>query len=187
MKMDIDKKAPATKLLWVDLEMTGLDLTEHVIIEVAAIITDWDFKTLATYEAIIHQSDEVLARANPWAQTQHTKTGLLQRVRGEGREERQVVQELADLVRTHFGSEPAVLAGNSIHEDRLFIRKFWPELDSLLHYRMLDVSSWKLLLRSKYGVDFEKADAHLAADDIRASIAELEFYLHWFKDHARDV
>lgn len=185
--MEIDKKAPTTKLLWIDLEMTGLDVNEHVIIEVAAVVTDWSFKTLATYEAVIHHPDDVLARANPWAHEQHTKTGLLDRVRNDGKPEQQVTHELAELIHDQFGGEPAVLAGNSIHNDRVFIKKWWPEVDGLLHYRMLDVSSWKLLLRGKYGVDFEKADAHLAADDIRASIAELEFYLQWFKDHGAEV
>lgn len=185
--MEIDKKAPATKLLWVDLEMTGLDVNEHVIIEVAALVTDWKFNTLASYEAVIHQSDEVLAHANPWARDQHTKSGLLDRVRKEGKPEQEVTRELAELIREQFGSESAVLAGNSIHNDRLFIKKWWPEIDGLLHYRMLDVSSLKIVLRGKYGVDFEKADTHLAADDIKASIAELEFYLQWFKDHSTDI
>jgi oligoribonuclease len=185
--MEIDKKAPATKLLWVDLEMTGLDVNEHVIIEVAALVTDWRFNVLASYEAVVHQSDEALDQANPWARDQHTKTGLLDRVRNEGKPEQQVIQELSTFIRDQFGTEPAILAGNSIHNDRLFIKKWWPEVDSLLHYRMLDVSSWKILLRGKYGIDFEKADAHLAADDIKASIAELEYYLQWFKDHSADV
>lgn len=185
--MEIDKKAPATKLLWVDLEMTGLDVDEHVIIEVAALVTDWQFKTLASYSAVIHQTDDVLARANPWAHDQHTKSGLLDRVRSEGKPEQDVVHELSDLIKTEFAGEPAVLAGNSIHNDRVFIKKWWPEIDSLLHYRMLDVSSWKLVMQGKYGVQFNKLDMHLAADDIKASMAELEFYLEWFKDHAADV
>ena len=181
---EIDKKAPATKLLWVDLEMTGLDVNEHAIIEVSALVTDWDFKTLASYDAVIRQPEAVLARSNEWARDQHEASGLLQRVRTEGKPEQDAVQELTQLIRDQFGSEPAVLAGNSIHNDRAFIRKWWPEVDGLLHYRMLDVSSWKLVLRGKYGVDFAKADTHVAADDIRASIAELEFYLAWLKDQA---
>jgi len=167
-----------------DLEMTGLDVNEHVIIEVSALVTDWNFKTLASYDAVINHADGVLAQANPWAHDQHTKSGLLERVRTEGKMEQDVVHELVQFIKEQFGNEPAVLAGNSIHNDRAFIRKWWPEVDSLLHYRMLDVSSWKLVMRGKYGVDFEKADMHVAADDIRASIAELEFYLAWLKDQA---
>jgi oligoribonuclease len=183
--MEIDKKAPSTKLLWVDLEMTGLDVNEHVIIEVAAEVTDWNFKTLGSYEAVIHQPDEVLARANPWARDQHAKSGLTERVQASDRSEKQVISEFCDFVRQHFGDEPAVLAGNSIHNDRLFIKKWWPEVDACLHYRMLDVSSWKLVMQGKYGVQFDKNDMHRALDDIQASRAELEFYLSWFKDHAK--
>ena len=181
--MEIDKKAPSTKLLWVDLEMTGLDVDEHVIIEVAAEVTDWNFKTLASYEAVVTHSDDVLARSNPWARDQHLKSGLTERVRSEGRPEQAVIRELADFITAQFGSEPAVLAGNSIHNDRLFIKKWWPEVDSLLHYRMLDVSAWKLVMQNKYDVAFEKKDAHRAFDDIQASIAELQYYLEWCKAH----
>lgn len=185
--MEIDKKAPTTKLLWVDLEMTGLDVNEHVIIEVAALATDWNFKTLGSYSAVIHQSEDAIARSNPWALDQHTKSGLLGSVRSEGKPEKEVVTELTKFIHTHFGNEPAVLAGNSIHNDRAFIRKWWPEVEALLHYRMCDVSSWKLVMQGKYNVAFEKLDTHLAADDIKASIAELEYYLHWFKDHSAKV
>lgn len=181
--MEIDKKAPTTKLLWVDLEMTGLDVNEHVIIEVAAEITDWTFKTLASYEAVIAHPDEVLERANPWAKQQHLSSGLTERVRREGRPEQEVVHELIGFIKAQFGNEPAVLAGNSIHNDRLFIKKWWPEVDRLLHYRMLDVSSWKLVMQGKYGVTFDKNDAHRAFDDIQASIAELQYYLGWFRDN----
>lgn len=181
--MEIDKQAPTTKLLWVDLEMTGLDVNEHVIIEVAAEITDWTFKTLASYEAVIKQPDEVLDRANPWAKQQHLNSGLTERVRREGRPEQEVVHELIGFIKAQFGNEPAVLAGNSIHNDRLFIKKWWPEVDQLLHYRMLDVSSWKLVMQGKYGVTFDKNDAHRAFDDIQASIAELQYYLGWFRDN----
>lgn len=182
--MEIDKKAPSTKLLWVDLEMTGLDPSEHVIIEVAAEVTDWNFKRLGSYEAVIHYDDDVLARANPWARDQHEKSGLTARVRESDRSEQQVIGEFCDFIHEHFGAEPAVLAGNSIHNDRLFIKKWWPQVDECLHYRMLDVSSWKLILQNKYGVQFDKKDMHRALDDIQASRAELEFYLEWFRDHA---
>lgn len=181
---DINKNAPATKLLWVDLEMTGLDPQRHRIIEIGAEITDFDFKSLASYEAIVFQPDEVLADANDWTKQQITTNGLGNKVRAEGRPETDVVRELVQLIHEQFKGEPAVLAGNSIHQDRAFIRKWWPEVDGLLHYRMLDVSSWKVLMQAKYGVPFQKQEAHRALGDIRESIAELEFYLAWFKDHA---
>lgn len=182
--MEIDKKAPSSKLLWVDLEMTGLDTSEHVIIEVAAEVTDWNFKTLASYEAVIKHPDDVLERSNPWARDQHLKSGLTERVRTEGRPEQEVIHELVGFISAQFGDEPAVLAGNSIHNDRLFIKKWWPEVEDLLHYRMLDVSAWKLVLQNKFDVAFEKKDTHRAFDDIQASIAELQYYLEWFKNRA---
>ena len=175
--MEIDKQAPTTKLLWVDLEMTGLDIHDHVIIEVAAKVTDWNFTVLGSYEAVIHQSDEVLARSNSWAAEQHAKSGLTERVREQGRLEKTVVEEFAAFIKDHFAKEPAVLAGNSIHNDRQFIKHWWPEVDALLHYRMLDVSSWKLVMQGKYGVTFDKTDNHRALEDIEASIAELQYYL----------
>lgn len=182
--MEIDKNASATKLLWVDLEMTGLDVQKDVIIEVAVEVTDFDFKTLASYEAIIYQSDEVMASANEWAKNQHATSGLTERVRTQGRPEQDVIHELVGFIQAQFGEEPAILAGNSIHNDRNFIKKWWPEVDALLHYRMLDVSAFKILMQSKYGVQFEKNDAHRAFDDIQASIAELQYYLEWFKNNS---
>lgn len=183
--MEIDKKAPTTKLLWVDLEMTGLDVRDHVIIEVAAHVTDWNFKTLASYAAVINHPEHVLEKSNPWALDQHTKSGLLKRVRESDKTEDEVISELSSFIQAQFGSEPAVLAGNSIHNDRMFIKQWWPEVNNLLHYRMLDVSAWKLIMQGKYNVGFDKLDTHLADDDIRASMAELEYYLHWFKDHSQ--
>lgn len=178
--MIIDKNAIPTKLLWVDLEMTGLDSQNDVIIEVAAEVTDFNFKTLASYEAVIYHPDEVLERANEWAKAQHAKSGLTERVRSEGRDERDVVHELVGFIQAQFGEEPAVLAGNSIHNDRQFIKRWWPEVEDVLHYRMLDVSAWKVLMQAKYDVSFEKKEVHRAFDDIQASIAELQHYLEFF-------
>jgi oligoribonuclease len=181
--MNIDKSAAPTKLLWVDLEMTGLDPNEHVIIEVAVEVTDLNFKTLASYEALVLQPEDKLTRMNEWAQKQHDTSGLTERVRREGRPETEVVHELVGFIKAQFGDEPAVLAGNSIHNDRLFIKQWWPEVEALLHYRMLDVSAWKVLMQGKYDVQFQKKEVHRAFDDIQASIAELQYYLDWFTTH----
>ena len=86
----------------------------------------------------------------------------------------------------HFGAEPAVLAGNSINNDRKFIARYWPKLDLKLHYRMLDVSAWKVFMQGAYGVNFEKREVHRAFDDIQASIAELQHYLEWFAKQSHD-
>lgn len=177
----IDKNTPATKLLWVDLEMTGLDVTNDVIIEVAAEVTDLNFKTLASYEAIISQSKEKLDAMNEWCVEQHTKSGLIDRIDKAGRVEKEVIHELVGFINAEFGSEAAILAGNSIHNDRNFIKHWWPEVDALLHYRMLDVSSYKILMQAKYNVSFKKKEVHRAFDDIQASIAELQYYLEWMK------
>lgn len=184
--MDIDKDAVATKLLWIDLEMTGLDTQKDVIIEVAAEVTDFQFKTLANYEALIMQSEEKLTSMNPWAQAQHDSSGLTDRIRKEGKSEQDVTHELVGFMKAQFGDEPAILAGNSIHNDRGFIRQYWPEVDRLLHYRMLDVTSWKIIMQGKYGVMFDKKETHRAFDDIQASIAELQFYLEWFSRHEQN-
>jgi oligoribonuclease len=180
----IDKKAVPTKLLWVDLEMTGLDAENDVILEVAAEVTDFDFKTLANYEAMIKQPKDVVVERMQknqwWADFPANRDEFVNKL-DSGKPSQQVEQELIALVQKNFGDEPAVLAGNSIHNDRNFIKKWWPELDLKLHYRMLDVSAWKILMQGKYGVQFEKKEVHRAFDDIQASIAELQHYLEWFK------
>ena len=175
------KQVKPTKLLWVDLEMTGLNPDKDVILEVAAEVTDFEFKTLASYEALIKHPDEVLDGMGEWTKQQHGASGLTERVRTLGRPEEDVKHELIGFIKAQFGDEPAILAGNSIHNDRIFIKKWWPEVDALLHYRMLDVTSFKILMQGKYGYEYEKKDAHRAFDDIQASIAELQHYLEWFK------
>lgn len=179
----IDKKAVPTKLLWIDLEMTGLDPEQDVILEVAAEITDFDFKTIASYEAIVKQPrDVVVDRMQKnvwWADYPQNRDEFVNKL-DTAKPSEQVQQELVALLEQHFGSEPAVLAGNSIHNDRNFIKQWWPEFDLKLHYRMLDVSSFKILMQGKYGESFEKKEVHRAFDDIQASIAELQHYLQWF-------
>lgn len=177
----IDKRAKPTKLLWVDLEMTGLDSSHDVILEVAALITDFDFNRLASYEAVIAQPEAVLTTMNEWSQVQHTESGLITKIRQAGRPEADVQAELAQLITQQFAGEPAVLAGNSIHQDRKFIAQWWPQVEQLLHYRMLDVSAWKLVMESKYNLEFTKKETHRALGDIEESIAELQYYLKWLQ------
>ncbi|HVU59713.1 MAG TPA: oligoribonuclease [Candidatus Saccharimonadales bacterium] len=179
----IAKHDRPTKLLWLDLEMTGLNPQRDAMLEVAAEVTDFDLHTVVSYEAVIHQPEAVLARSDAWARTQHTASGLLERVRSAGRSEQSVAAELAALISTQFGDEPAVLAGNSVHQDRSFIRQHWPEVEQLLHYRMLDVSSLKVYMQGKYGVEFAKKETHRAPDDIRESIAEWQYCLAWLAEH----
>lgn len=178
---NIDKDRLPTKLLWMDLEMTGLDPEKDVILEVACEVTDFDFKTLASYEAVITQTQNVLDTMNSWSQEQHNKSGLIERIKSEGKAENDVIHELIGFIKAQFGGEPAVLAGNSIHNDRGFVKKWWPQVEDLLHYRMLDVSSYKIIMQTKYNVQFQKKEVHRAFDDIQASIAELQYYLGFVK------
>lgn len=182
----IDKNMIPTRLLWIDLEMTGLDPVNDVILEVGVEITDFDFKTLETYEACVSQPREkVLERMKAniwWRDFPGNRDDFLEKLE-HGKPLADVEQDLIGLVAKHFGDEPAVLAGNSIHSDQKFIQAWMPNLDLKLHYRMLDVSSFKVLMQGKYGVVFEKDSTHRAFDDIQASIAELQYYLEWLKQN----
>lgn len=173
----LDKNAIPTKLLWVDLEMTGLEVEKDRIIEVAVLVTDFDFNVLDSYEAVINQPDEIVSNMNPWAASQHSASGLTAKVRASKTTEEQVIGDIVGLIKAQFGDEMAILAGNSIHNDRNFIKHWWPAVDELLHYRMLDVSSLKVFMQGKYGYVFEKDSSHRALGDIEASIEELQHYL----------
>src|SRR5262245_42907975 len=127
-------------LLWLDMEMTGLNVEKEVPIEVACIVTDWKFQTLTHYHSVIRQPQEYLDRMDDWNRDHHKRSGLTDQI-PHGKAPETVEQELCQLVKLHFGSERPILAGNSISQDRLFINKYFKELESLLHYRMLDVSS----------------------------------------------
>lgn len=170
--------------------MTGLDPLKDVILEVAAEITDFDFTTLASYETIIKQPKAVVARrmqANAWWQNYPENRDQFIANVPNGRELKKVEQDLLKLVDEHFGQAPAILAGNSIWNDRLFIRQWMPALDLKLHYRMLDVSSFKILMHGKFDKAFKKPEVHRAFEDIQGSIAELQYYLDWLKKNHSDI
>lgn len=169
------------KLVWLDLEMTGLDVKKEVIIEVAATITDMDFNNLGSYHSIIKQDQKYLDNMDEWNTNQHTKTGLVAQI-PKGIEPQEVENQLCDFVKKHLGDEPAVLAGNSIWQDRRFIEVHMPKFYQLLHYRMLDVTAWKLIFKEKFGKEYQKKETHRAVDDIQESIDELKFYLSELKN-----
>lgn len=165
-----------------DLEMTGLDADNDRILEVAVIATDWNFKEIATYDAVVHQPDSVLKNMNEWCKTQHSASGLVEKVKASTKSSKQVEKELLSFIDKHFVADtPVLLAGNSIHMDRRFILKHWPKLDSRLHYRMLDVSAWKVVFEAKFAKRYVKPDKHRALEDIRGSIDELRYYLRKVK------
>lgn len=174
------KHAVPTKLLWVDLEMTGLDPQQDLILEIAAEITDFDCKPLASYEARIAHPKALVQermRANPWWDEYPANRDHFLDALSEGKPLEAVEQDLIALIQTHFGDEPAILAGNSVHADRGFIEAYWPALFKLLHYRMLDVTAWKVVMQGKYGIAYAKKETHRAFDDIHESMEELSFYL----------
>jgi oligoribonuclease len=175
------KKEQTTKLFWIDLEMTGLDIEKEVIIECAALITDLNFNILDTYETVVKQPQHYLDQMDEWNKKHHGDSGLTAKV-PNGLDPEEVEYHLISMVNKHFtNDERPILAGNSISQDRLFIDKYWHEFSSLLHYRMLDVSSWKIIFNSKLGLKYGKVNAHRALDDIKESIAELKFYLSYVK------
>lgn len=166
-----------TKLFWLDMEMTGLDVEKEVIIEVAAIVTDINFKELDTFETVVKQPQKYLDAMDAWNKEHHKKSGLTAKV-PMGMEPDQVEAKLVDLVKKHFPDpkDRPVLAGNSIMQDRLFIDKYMKDLSSRLHYRMVDVSSWKVIINNKFKYVYEKSNKHRALEDIRESIQELRHY-----------
>lgn len=166
------------KLFWIDMEMTGLDVEKEVIIEVAAIVTDLNFAELDTFETVVKQPQKYLDSMDAWNTEHHKKSGLTAKV-PSGMMPDQVEAKLVDLVKKHFpegGNERPVLAGNSIMQDRLFINKYMPEFAARLHYRMVDVSSWKVIINNKFKYVYQKSNKHRALEDIRESIQELRHY-----------
>lgn len=184
-----NKEAIPTKLLWIDLEYTDFDYPNSLMLEASVEITDFDFQTLANYEARIKNDPKKLVERmalNTFWQDYPANREDFIRNNDQGRDIQEVEDELLALVDEHFGAEPVILAGNSIGSDRSVIKVHWPRLDLRLHYRMLDVSSFKIVMQAKYGVMFEKKNLHRAFDDIQASIAELDYYLDWFKQQSTD-
>ena len=181
--MDFRNKKP-TKYLWLDMEMTGLDVNREKIIEVAAIITDTALNEISDYHAVIHQDDAILKKMDDWNQKQHKATGLIDLI-PNGKKQDDVEAELITWIETHYSGERPILAGNSIAQDKLFIDYHMPKLSQVLHYRMLDVTSWKIPFWIE-NIEMKKKNVHRAVDDIRESINEFKTYLQ-FVDFKKDV
>ena len=171
--------AEELKLVWIDLEMTGLDPAVDSILEIAVIITGPDLQPLGEYEAVIKTSAEQLAKMGDFVRDMHTKNGLLERVKATATTLAEAERAALDLIRRHCPQGEGTLAGNTIYQDRRFLTKYMPQLESWLHYRQVDVSSLKILSRAWYPdtPKFEKPGKdHTALADIRDSIAELQHY-----------
>ncbi len=177
------EKSPseATFLFWLDMEMTGLEVEKEKILEVAALVTDHDLKAFGSLEAVVYQSPEVLAGMDEWCRKTHGKSGLVNRV-PNGITEAALDDGLcAMLDAPDCPKGRPILAGNSIGQDRKFIDRYLPKFAARLHYRMLDVSSFKIIFEHRLGLKYKKQNKHRALDDVRESISELQFYLGYVR------
>ncbi|WMU53850.1 oligoribonuclease [Pseudomonas aeruginosa] len=170
-------------LIWIDLEMTGLDPDRDVIIEMATIVTDSDLNTLAEGPVIaIHQPEEILAGMDEWNTRQHGQSGLTQRVRESTMSMAEAEAQTLAFLEQWVPKRSSPICGNSICQDRRFLYRHMPRLEGYFHYRNLDVSTLKELAARwapQVRESFKKGNTHLALDDIRESIAELRHY----RDH----
>ncbi|WP_252120561.1 oligoribonuclease [Candidatus Chromulinivorax destructor] len=167
------------RLIWIDLEMTGLDPVKDKILEIATIVTDDELNIIAEGpNLVIYQPNEVLAEMNEWCQIQHNKTGLVKAVQESEVSLEEAEQLTLEFLYEHCDENSTPMCGNSVWQDKLFIQQHMPDLAKFFHYRILDVSSIKLVINrwtKKYKL-FKKLETHRALDDIKESIGELKCY-----------
>jgi oligoribonuclease len=176
----------SNNLVWIDLEMTGLDPATDHIIEIATIVTDGELNIIAEGpELAIHQDQHILQQMDEWNQKHHGESGLIHRVQESSHHEQDVEAETLGFLMNYIGAGESPMCGNSICQDRRFLVNWMPELEAFFHYRNLDVSSIKELTRRWYpdvAKGLVKQGTHQALDDIRESIEELKYYrTHIFK------
>lgn len=173
--------AQAPTMVWIDMEMSGLEVERERILEIAVLLTDDDLEVVAEGpELVLHQPEAVLAAMDEWNQRHHGESGLVERVRASQLREAEAEREVLDFLKRHVPAAEAPLAGNSVHQDRAFLRRYMPRLHAHLHYRNVDVSTLKELVGRWYPEVARRAPAkkkaHRALEDIRESIDELRYY-----------
>lgn len=169
-----------THLIWIDLEMTGLDTMQDAIIEIATLITDASLNIVAQGPNLaIYQSDDVLAKMDEWNQKQHTQSGLISRVKASTISYEQAQNQTLDFIKQYVDPKTSPMCGNTVCQDRRFLHRLMPSLEAYFHYRHLDVSTVKELAKlwaPQVYQNLKKQGAHLALDDIKESIEELRYY-----------
>jgi len=173
------------KLLWIDLEMTGLNPHYDTILEIASLVTDDQLNLIAEGpNIVIHHDDAVLLRMNDWCKVQHAKTGLTEAVKKSTTSMLDAEKQTLEFMKEHCEKNEAMLCGNSIWNDRLFLQEYMPLITKYVHYRMIDVSTIKQLAHLWYPksphVKFEKKETHRALEDIQESVEELKHYRKYF-------
>lgn len=174
------------RMVWIDMEMTGLDPEKERIIEIAAVVTEPDLTIVAEAPVlVIHQSDKLLQAMDKWNQSTHGKSGLIEKVKASTLDENQAQAQLIEFLSQHVPSGKSPLCGNTVSQDRRFMFKYMPGLEAFFHYRMIDVSTIKELARRWQPAaikGFVKHGKHEALADIHESIEELRYYReHLFK------
>ena len=178
-----DEEMKKAKLLWVDLEMTGLEPEKDRILEVAAIVTGWNLEPMGEYQGIVKVDEELIRErmvGEFWEKNKESRDGLINQNR-EGKPVEEIEKEILEFLDGFKFEEKVLLAGNSIHQDRKFIDRELPRLSERLNYRMLDVSAWKVYFEGALRKKFVKPEAHRALSDIKGSIEELKFYLGFLR------
>lgn len=168
-------------LVWIDMEMTGLEPDTDRVLEIAVILTDSDLNIIAEGpDLVVFQPEDVLAKMDDWNQKHHGESGLLDRVRASTVTETMAEDRVVQFLESRCAPKKSPLAGSSVHQDKRFLQRYMPRVDAYLHYRIIDVSSVKELVQRWHADVFNarppKRNAHRALDDIRESIDELRYY-----------
>ena len=164
------------KLFFVDLEMTGLDVETNRIIEVAVLITDLKFNILERYTRVISCPRDFIDKMDAWNRDTHSKSGLINEI-PRGKNLAEVEMEMGNLAKRHFPDEKIILCGNSISLDKQFLQKYMPRFSQHLHYRIIDISSFKAIFQWVLDVRFGRGETHRALDDAEQALTELKLYL----------